>query len=331
MLRTRSSTMATMAALLCASVLVSTGCKRSAETRPPAVSAPSTVNAPSAASAPAVLPRAVAAAPPITLPHDGAIFTLLHQFEAHFRVAILAVIEGGRLREAARKDTCGLKKGRMIDVFSMHNEARLKLAVGGTDFHLTGHCHSSSNAKHLPRRNMVGTAGFTPSGRVKRLAQDAAARGRIEALARRDITRLLTSRKERRSFNQRFIHHGLEHSGLRYHVVEVKLKPRQKCTGERCWLVEHCGPGSHGNAGVLIYRARPGAAPGLVFSRLRTPTSAEAFEGEPGFVGLLPLRPVGPPWLILLNNACESWDFELLAPEGGSWKTRIKGAAGSTV
>jgi hypothetical protein len=317
-------------ALLCASVLVLTACKRA---RTPARTSARTPT-PKASKARAVAPASAPAAArprPENFAHDGAIFTVLHQFNDHFRVAILAVIEGGRLREAARKDTCGLKQGRVIDLFSMHNEARLKLAVGGTDFHTTGHCHSSSDAKHLPQRNMVGTAGFRPPARVKRLASKAAARSRIEALVRQDLARLLKSRKERRSFTSRFVHHTLEHDGQRYHVVEVKLKPRQKCTGESCWLAEHCGPGTHGNAGVLIYQARPDAAPGLVFSRLRTPTRAEAFEGEPGFVGLLPLQRKGPPWLILLNNACESWDFELLAPQGGSWKTRIKGAVGSTV
>lgn len=264
-------------------------------------------------------------------PADGKIFTIMHKFNDHFAVAILAVVERGKLREAARKDTCNLGAGSKIEIYSMHNEARLTTRVGGSDHHAAGHCHSTLSDGKLPRRNMIGTAGLAPPGPIRRRVMNAAERTRFHGRARADLARILKARNRPRGFKIRLVSRALELGKERFVVVDAKLTPTTKCVGKACWLRKFCGPGSFANSGVLVYRSSGGADPALAFHRVVTPDSADTFRGEVSFVGLLPVGPSGRPWLILFNNGCESWDFDLLAPDGNSWKRRITGGAGTTV
>jgi len=279
----------------------------------------------------AVKPTPRISKPAAPLP-DGRSYTLNNKWKSHFRVAILAVMEQGKLREAQRKDTCGLKEKTPIQVYNVFHQHELTTAVGGTDHHAEGHCHSSLDDKNLPRRNILGTTGFKPPYAIRSEAPSTAQRARMEAAALADLTRLSKDQVTAATHTRKLVHERRRVRGERYHVISAGLTPKKKCKPKTyCWWKGVCGPGSFAHSAVLIYREREAAAPELVFHRLDLPRDADGFTGQVSFVGFLPVSKSGLPWMVLYRDGCESWDFELYLPHGEGWKKRLEGSAGTTV
>ncbi len=278
------------------------------------------------ASKPALLASKPAPAAPLP---DGQLLTINHRWKGHFRVAILGVVEGGRLREARRKDTCGLKEGTVIPLQNVLSGRRLQVAVGGTDFHAEGHCHSSADHKRLPTMNMLGTIGFAPAATVRREAAGAATVGEVRALS--DLRRLSKGELRPQAYTHRLSRHSYRVGRRRYDVVSATFSPRRRCPKKGgCWWHDFCGPGTHVHSAALIYEG-DGANRRLRFHRLELPRRMDDVRGQVSFVGFLPAREGSAPWVVLYLDGCEAWEFELYLPAGETWKRRLVGSTGSTV
>lgn len=290
---------------------------------PPARTSPRTAPP----SSPATQPSSQAAQP-APLP-DGRILTINHRWKVHFRVAILGVVEHGKLREARREDTCGLKEGTVLQLQNVLDDRQLSATVGGTDFHREGHCHSSSDDKKLPGMNLLATTGLSPAQAVRREA--VVAGGAMDARALSDLRRLSKGELRPDAYTHRLTLNRYRVGPRRYTVVNAVFSPRRRCPRKGgCWWHDFCGPGTHVHSAVLVYEGS-GAAPALRFHRLELPRRPDDVNGQVSFVGFLPVRKEGAPWLVLYVNSCEAWEFELYLPAGKTWRRRLIGSTGSTV
>jgi hypothetical protein len=242
-------------------------------------------------------------------------------------VGVLGVLQAGTVVPWTEHDTCGIVADG-ADVLAFHSDqAPLMMTMRDTFvYDLTGTCEADVDmASSSYKGNMLAvTDGEVRTGDLATCDDDCGpyeqdARSRLEAAAGGaavDFKPVLESRR-------------FTAGEWRYVVVEAALVPAPGCTSKRCEDALGCGPDVHMDSGVYVYPLGDQTmTPAL--ARTQTFTDPDAWPGSVSLVDFLVLDPESPPWIVLYQDNCECWEFELLAPDmNGTSFTTVKVGAGS--
>jgi hypothetical protein len=123
-------------------------------------------------------------------------------------------------------------------------------------------------------------------------------------------------------------HHGFAAGKRGLVAVRVALTPKASCKHALCTLHTLCGGTVRQTALVLI----DSKAKKVLYVDVRRTTRKDDYRGKVSFVDALLPKGAHGPWLVLFNDACEGWDFDLIAPDAsGRYKRVATGGQASTI